>query len=78
MNGSQGIAVGMATNIPPHNLAEVIDAVVVLLESPDAGIEDLMACVHGPTFRPEGRSWVAADSSRPTALGAARSRCAPM
>ena len=50
VNGSQGIAVGMATNIPPHNLAEVIDAVVLLLEDPDAGVEDLMACVHGPDF----------------------------
>ena len=50
VNGSQGIAVGMATSIPPHNLAEVIDAVVHLLEFPDAGIEDLMAHLQGPDF----------------------------
>ena len=55
VNGSQGIAVGMATNIPPHNLAEVIEAVVVLLENPDAAIEDLMACVHGPDFPTGGK-----------------------
>ncbi|MXW98058.1 MAG: DNA gyrase subunit A [Acidimicrobiaceae bacterium] len=55
VNGSQGIAVGMATNIPPHNLAEVIDAVVLLLEDPDAGVEDLMARVHGPDFPTGGQ-----------------------
>ena len=55
VNGSQGIAVGMATNIPPHNLAEVIDAVVHLLESPDASTEDLMAHVHGPDFPTGGQ-----------------------
>jgi DNA gyrase subunit A len=42
VNGSAGIAVGMATNIPPHNLGEVIDAVVTLIEKPDANVEDLM------------------------------------
>ena len=55
VNGSQGIAVGMATNIPPHNLAEVIDAVVHLLENPDAGPEDLMAHMHGPDFPTGGQ-----------------------
>ena len=55
VNGSQGIAVGMATNIPPHNLAEVIDAVVLLLEAPDAGVEDLMERVHGPDFPTGGQ-----------------------
>ena len=55
VNGSQGIAVGMATNIPPHNLAEVIDAVVLLLEDPAAGVEDLMAHVHGPDFPTGGQ-----------------------
>ncbi|MYA00092.1 MAG: DNA topoisomerase 4 subunit A, partial [Acidimicrobiaceae bacterium] len=55
VNGSQGIAVGMATNIPPHNLAEVIDAVVLLLEDPDAGVEDLMERVHGPDFPTGGQ-----------------------
>lgn len=50
VNGSQGIAVGMATNIPPHNLGEVIDAVVHLLENPEATPEDLMEFVKGPDF----------------------------
>ena len=55
VNGSQGIAVGMATNIPPHNLAEVIDAVVHLLEVPGAGTEDLMAYIKGPDFPTGGQ-----------------------
>jgi DNA gyrase subunit A len=50
VNGSQGIAVGMATNIPPHNLGEVIDAVVHLLEHPEATVDELMAYVKGPDF----------------------------
>ena len=55
VNGSQGIAVGMATSIPPHNLAEVIDAVVHLLEDPGAGTEDLMAHLQGPDFPTGGQ-----------------------
>src|SRR5213592_2712498 len=50
VNGSAGIAVGMATNIPPHNLGEVIDAVVTLIDNPDASVEDLMKHVKGPDF----------------------------
>jgi DNA gyrase subunit A len=50
VNGSSGIAVGMATNIPPHNLREVIDATVAFLENPEATSEDLMAHVRGPDF----------------------------
>jgi DNA gyrase subunit A len=50
VNGSQGIAVGMATNIPPHNLGEVIDAALHLLEHPEATPDDLMAFVKGPDF----------------------------
>ncbi len=50
VNGSQGIAVGMATNIPPHNLGEVIDAVTHLIENPDATPEDLMKFIKGPDF----------------------------
>ena len=55
VNGSQGIAVGMATNIPPHNLGEVIDAVVHLLDNPEATADDLMEFVKGPDF-PTGAS----------------------
>ena len=50
VNGSQGIAVGMATNIPPHNLAEVIDATTYLIDHPDATADDLMRFVKGPDF----------------------------
>ncbi len=50
VNGSAGIAVGMATNIPPHNLTEVVGALVTLIEKPDANVEDLMSHVKGPDF----------------------------
>jgi DNA gyrase subunit A len=50
VNGSQGIAVAMATNIPPHNLREVIDATIHLIDHPDATAEDLMQFVKGPDF----------------------------
>ncbi len=50
VNGSQGIAVGMATNIPPHNLGEVVDAAIHLIDNPDATPDDLMEFVRGPDF----------------------------
>ncbi len=50
VNGAGGIAVGMATNIPPHNLGEVIDACVALIDNPALGIDDLIAIVPGPDF----------------------------
>ena len=50
VNGSSGIAVGMATNIPPHNLNEIADAIIYLLEHPDAEVKDLMRYVQGPDF----------------------------
>ncbi len=50
VNGSGGIAVGMATNIPPHNLGEVVDAAVLLIDQPDATLDDLMGLVQGPDF----------------------------
>ena len=50
VNGSSGIAVGMATNIPPHNLREVIDAAVCVLENPEADLADLMQYIKGPDF----------------------------
>jgi DNA gyrase subunit A len=50
VNGSSGIAVGMATNIPPHNLGEVIDGTVMLIDNPDATVEDLMTVIKGPDF----------------------------
>ncbi len=50
VNGSGGIAVGMATNIPPHNLGEVIDATIALIDDPDAGLDVLMRHIKGPDF----------------------------
>ena len=50
VNGTSGIAVGMATNIPPHNMNEVIDGVLMLIDNPDASVEELMAVIKGPDF----------------------------
>ena len=50
VNGSSGIAVGMATNIPPHNLGEVIDGVVKLIDNPDVSVQELMEVIKGPDF----------------------------
>ena len=49
-NGSSGIAVGMATNIPPHNIGELVDAIQMLLENPDCSVDDLMTVLPGPDF----------------------------
>src|SRR5947209_7986839 len=54
VNGSAGIAVGMATNIPPHNLTEVVDGLVALIEQPDTTIEQLMKIISGPDFPTAG------------------------
>jgi DNA gyrase subunit A len=55
VNGASGIAVGMATNIPPHNLVEVADATIALIDNPDITLEDLMQHIHGPDFPTGGR-----------------------
>lgn len=54
VNGSSGIAVGMATNIPPHNLGEVIDGTIMLIDNPEATVKDLMTKVKGPDFPTAG------------------------
>lgn len=54
VNGSSGIAVGMATNIPPHNLTEVINACLCVLDNPEATVYDLMEHIHGPDFPTKG------------------------
>lgn len=54
INGSSGIAVGMATNIPPHNLNDVIEASLTLLKKPDTGIDELIACIQAPDFPTAG------------------------
>ena len=54
VNGSTGIAVGMATNIPPHNLNEIVDGICMLIDNPDAELLDLMGCIKGPDFPTAG------------------------
>ena len=54
VNGSVGIAVGMATNVPPHNLGEVIDGTLYLIKNPDASVADLMTFIKGPDFPTQG------------------------
>ncbi|WP_293032289.1 DNA gyrase subunit A [Natronococcus sp.] len=61
VNGSSGIAVGMSTNIPPHNMGEVIDATIELIDNPDATVEELMDHVKGPDF-PTGANIVGRDA----------------
>jgi DNA gyrase subunit A len=61
VNGSSGIAVGMSTNIPPHNLGEVIDATIELIDTPDATVDDLMNHVKAPDF-PTGANIVGRDA----------------
>ena len=60
VNGSSGIAVGMATNIPPHNLSEVVDALVMLVDEPATPIPDLMKAIKGPDFPTRGSIYGAA------------------
>ncbi|MDW2796689.1 DNA gyrase subunit A, partial [Clostridium boliviensis] len=50
VNGASGIAVGMATNIPPHNLGEVIDGLVKMIDNPDVTVDELMQTIKGPDF----------------------------
>jgi len=54
INGSSGIAVGMATNIPPHNLSEIVNACILLIDEPDSDVEALMQCIPGPDFPTAG------------------------
>jgi DNA gyrase subunit A len=54
INGSSGIAVGMATNIPPHNLAEIVNACILLIDEPESDVEALMECIPGPDFPTAG------------------------
>jgi DNA gyrase subunit A len=56
-SGSSGIAVGMTTNIPPHNLAEICDAIIYLIDNPQATVEELLALVKGPDFPTGGIIW---------------------
>lgn len=69
LNGTLGIAVGMATNIPPHNLKEVVDAVAHLIENPGATTEDLLQFVKGPDFPTGGVAYGAKDIAHAYATG---------
>ncbi len=77
VNGSQGIAVGMATNIPPHNLSEVIDGCIAYIDDPDIDLPGLMEYIKGPDFPLPASSWAAAASAPPTPPAGARSPCGP-
>ena len=69
LNGTLGIAVGMATNIPPHNLGEVVDATVHLIDDPDASTDDLLEFVQGPDFPLGGIAYNAKDMAHAYANG---------
>ena len=64
LNGSSGIAVGMATNIPPHNLEEIVDAATLLIENPQATLDDLLEFVQGPDFPTAGIALVGENSEQ--------------
>lgn len=84
INGSSGIAVGMATNIPPHNLGEVIDGVIMLIDNPEADIKDLMGIVKGPDFPTAGTImgregiWNAYRTGRGSIIVRAKARIEPI
>jgi len=69
LNGTLGIAVGMATNIPPHNLGEVIDAIIHLMENPNASADDLLEFVQGPDFPTGGIAYNKKDIEHAYATG---------
>ena len=69
LNGTVGIAVGMATNIPPHNLSELVDGICHLIEFPDANVDDLMQFIKGPDFPTGGTIYNARDIREAYATG---------
>lgn len=77
VNGSSGIAVGMATNIPPHNLREVIDGMCCLIDNPDAELPELMQHIKGRTSPPPVSLWALGAFARPMRPAGARSICVP-
>ncbi len=72
LNGAQGIAVGMATNIPPHNLSELIDGIIHLIANPDADIDNLMEFIKGPDFPTGANIYNIADIKQAYATGKGR------
>ena len=77
INGSSGIAVGMATNIPPHNLNEIVNACILLIDEPDADVERLMEIIPGPDFQPRVLLMAHAAFVRPIERARARYTCGP-
>ncbi len=75
LNGQIGIAVGMATNIPPHNLGELVDGVVHLIDNPEATLDDLMQFIKGPDFPLGGTIFATSRSSRPMVPARAALSC---
>ena len=75
LNGSSGIAVGMATNIPPHNLVELIDGLMALISNPELEEIDLMNIIKGPDFRPVVRSLAGVELRKHIFLGEVQSPC---
>ncbi len=69
LNGTLGIAVGMATNIPPHNLGEIVDAIIHLMDNPEATTEDLLSFVQGPDFPTGGMAYNKQDIAHAYATG---------
>ena len=76
-NGTVGIAVGMATNIPPHNLSELVESIAYLIDSPEASIEELLKFVKGPDFPTGGIIYNQKDIRGPMRRVAAKSRRVP-
>lgn len=72
LNGQMGIAVGMATNIPPHNLSEICDGIVCLIDNPEASVEDLMRFVTGPDFPTGGEIYNNEEIKNAYAVGKGR------
>lgn len=72
VNGASGIAVGMATNIPPHNVSEICDAITMLIQNPAATVEQLMTCVKGPDFPTGAHIWGAEGIRNAYATGRGR------
>ena len=77
INGSSGIAVGMATNVPPHNLGEIISACLAILERPDISLDELIELVPGPDFPTKESSTARLASRRDTGQGAGALSSAP-
>ena len=71
VNGAAGIAVGMATNMPPHNLSETVDAINAYIDNPDITVDELMNYVKAPDFPTGGIIYGSAACAKPTARDAA-------